>query len=213
MRMLRTTLGNAVWIETALHDALWPALVDLTQFEFNVIVMNARDAMAEGGAIIIGTTNVTMGAPVRPGDPPAGEYVAATVSDTESGMQPDVLAKAFEPFFTTKPVGRGSGLGLSQVYGFTRQSGGGAAHRAGAVGKGRTSLYLPRARRTTSMEVAARPHKHHRDAALAILVVDDDTDVRGVTASMLADLGYNVVEAGSGAAALDRTTVRQQLNS
>ena len=105
--------------------------MDPTQIELVILnlAINARDAMEGGGSLTVETANVRLGAPQRPEEPPAGEYVMVAVADTGSGMPPEVAAKAFEPFFTTKPVGKGSGLGLAQVYGFAKQSGGGVSHR------------------------------------------------------------------------------------
>ncbi len=141
---------------------------------------------------------------VRPEEPAAGDYVEICVTDTGSGMTPEVRAKAFEPFFTTKEIGKGSGLGLSQILGFAKQSGGGVRIDS-RPGEGTLiCIYVPRA--------DAAPEKQddngHRVDARAltgtrILLVDDDSAVRAVTAEALRDLGYDVIEAGSGAAALD----------
>jgi CheY-like chemotaxis protein len=153
---------------------------------------------------LISTGNVTMPPPERPEQPPAGEHVIVSVTDTGSGMTDEVLAHAFEPFFTTKDVGKGSGLGLSQVFGLAKQSGGGVTIDT-AVGQGTTiTVYLPRATSAalapaaavTAPKAAPRPD-------LVVLVVDDDDAVREITAGILLDLGYRVFEAGSGGAALD----------
>ncbi len=121
--LLQSSIGGAVRIETTLQPDLWPALVDATQIELVILnlAINARDAMAVGGRLAIETANVSVtGAPTRPEQPAPGAYVMVAVSDTGTGMTPDVLARVFEPFFTTKEVGKGSGLGLAQVYGFVK---------------------------------------------------------------------------------------------
>jgi signal transduction histidine kinase len=144
--MLLTTLGGGISIEIKLNDALWRGFADATQLELIVLnlAINARDAMQGSGTITIGTDNVTLGKPVRAEEPPAGDYVELTVSDNGVGMTPDILAKVFEPFFTTKDVGKGSGLGLSQVLGLTQQLGGGVRIDS-EPGRGTVvRVYLPR---------------------------------------------------------------------
>lgn len=204
--LLQSTIGGSVRLETVLNPDLWPALVDPTQIEMIILnlAINARDAMGVGGGLTVETANVTLRHPQKPEEPAAGEYVALIVSDTGSGMTPEVLAKAFEPFFTTKGPGRGSGLGLAQVYGFAKQSGGGVGIDT-AVGKGTSiKVYLPRAAAITAdigdEQPAAPDHAVHGQT---ILIVDDDVAVREVTASLLTELGYQVIEAGSGKAGLD----------
>ena len=205
--LLQSTMGGSIRIETKLHRGLWSALVDPTQLELAVLnlAINARDAMQVGGRLAVHTENVRLGPALYPEDPPAGDYVAICVSDTGTGMTEEVRAKVFEPFFTTKEIGKGSGLGLSQVLGFAKQSGGGVRIES-TVGEGTAvHIYLPRTKakaagesRSTATAAAA---KGARDAY--ILLVDDDHAVREVTSTMLRDLGYSVVEAGSGGAALD----------
>jgi signal transduction histidine kinase len=125
--LLQSTIGGTITIDTRLDETLWSALVDPTQLELAVLnlAINARDAMDVGGHLLVKTANVTVEHPTYPEEPPAGDYVAVCVSDNGSGMSGEVRQKAFEPFFTTKEVGKGSGLGLSQVLGFAKQSGGG----------------------------------------------------------------------------------------
>ncbi|BBK32939.1 PAS domain S-box-containing protein [Stella humosa] len=206
--LLQSTLGGSVRLRRMLAPDLWPALVDPTQIELIILnlAINARDAMRVGGSLTISTANTTLAAEHRrPEEPGPGEYVMLSVMDTGTGMTPDVLAKAFEPFFTTKKVGEGSGLGLAQVYGFAKQSGGGVAIDTEA-GQGTTiRVYLPRADGE-----AVRPVARIADARAdgsgdgrTILVVDDDAAVREVTASRLRELGYQVIEAGSGGRALE----------
>jgi signal transduction histidine kinase len=145
--MLQTTIGAAIAIEIDLHDALWPAFADATQLELAVLnlAINARDALPNGGTIVIATCNAVLGAPERAEDPKPGDYVELSVTDTGTGIAENVLARVFEPFFTTKEVGKGSGLGLSQVLGLTQQLGGGVRIDS-EPGKGTTiRIYLPRA--------------------------------------------------------------------
>lgn len=204
--LLQSALGGSVAISTIFGPGLWYALIDPTQIELIVLnlVINARDAIAVGGSITLETANATVGSPEKPEEPPPGEYVVISVTDTGSGMTKEVLAKAFEPFFTTKEIGRGSGLGLSQVLGFAKQSGGGMRIET-RMGEGTSvKVYLPR----TTIDVAeastvsvAPIRRHHKGAV--ILLVDDDSAVREVTASMLRELGYVILEVGSGGAALD----------
>lgn len=204
--LLRSTMGGSVHLRTDLQPDLWPAMIDPTQIELVILnlAINARDAMAVGGTLTVRTANVVLGEPDRAEDPPAGEYVLVEVRDTGEGMSPEIQAKVFEPFFTTKEVGKGSGLGLSQVYGLAKQSGGGVRIES-APGEGASvQVYLPRsdtAPVAVEPEVANTSFAHAAD--VTVLVVDDDAAVREVTASFLADLGYKVMEAGSGGAALE----------
>ena len=202
--LLRSTLGSAVRIETTLQRDLWPAMVDATQLELVILnlAINSRDAMPGGGQITVGTANSSAGDAGRPGDLGAGDFVVVSVADTGTGMSEEVLAHAFEPFFTTKAVGGGTGLGLSQVYGFARQSGGSVKVDT-APGRGTTvSVYVPRATR--------QPGERAAEAAIAtpvrkdttILVVDDDRDVRRLAVAGLESLGYMILEGESGQDAL-----------
>ena len=205
--LLRSTMGGAVRLETILRPDVWPALADETQIEMVILnlAINARDAMSVGGNLSIETANIVLGEPSLPEEPAAGEYVMVCVSDTGSGMPEEVLARAFEPFFTTKEVGKGSGLGLPQVYGFAKQSGGGVKIET-ANGEGTSvKVYLPRAAVRASSELKSAGESDRLEArqATLVLVVDDDSAVREVTVSMLQELGYSVLEAGSGGAALD----------
>ena len=205
--LLQSTMGGSIHIETARHGGLWPALVDPTQLELALLnlAINARDAMQVGGTLRVATANANLGPPQSAEAPPAGEYVIVSVSDTGTGMTDEVRAKVFEPFFTTKEVGKGSGLGLSQVLGFAKQSGGGVEIES-ALGRGTTvHIYLPRAEAAAVRAglSAGRFAVEEALSNLTILLVDDDNAVREVTRAMLEQLGYKVVEAGSGGAALD----------
>ena len=205
--LLQSTMGGSIHIETMLKHGLWCALVDSTQLELAVLnlAINARDAMEVGGTLKVEIENVTLGPATYPEEPPAGDYVSIRVSDSGTGMPEEIRAKVFEPFFTTKEPGKGSGLGLSQVLGFAKQSGGGVRIDS-RVGEGTSVyVYLPRAggERVDERPVAARISAAGAFAGASILLVDDDNAVREVTRAMLHELGYAVLEAGSGGAALD----------
>ena len=204
--LLQSTLGGSIRISSSLQPHLWSAMVDPTQLELALLnlAINARDAMGVGGTLAVDTANVTLGAPVAPEEPPAGDYVAVRVIDSGTGMPEDVRQKVFEPFFTTKEVGKGSGLGLSQVLGFAQQSGGGVSIESRAGEGTAVSIYLPRTdRRPQSGLAASLPRLAEGGGEAYILLVDDDNGVREVTATMLRELGYHVHEVGSGGAALD----------
>ena len=215
--MLQSAIGGSVQIQPpSLANDLWPAMIDPTQIELVILnlAINSRDAMEVGGSLTVSTANVVRPEPTHPEEPAAGEYVMVAVSDTGSGMTPDVLARAFEPFFTTKEIGKGSGLGLSQVFGLAKQSGGGVSIDT-EVGRGTTiKVFLPRA--SSGPVEEAEPSavlRHASDSDLVVLVVDDDDAVREVTAGFLSDLGYGVVQAGSGGAALDRAEQHDRIDA
>ncbi len=202
--LLRHTLGGLVQVETALDPALWPALTDATQLELVLLnlAINARDAMPGGGVLQIVTRNATDAA--GPDDLEPAEYVMITVTDTGTGMTAEVLARAFEPFFTTKEVGRGSGLGLAQAYGFARQSGG-TMRLKSVLGRGTTvELFL---RRAETLPRPDRPAAAQAETALrpakAFILVDDEPDIRAVTAEFLRNAGHAVEEAANGHQALE----------
>jgi CheY-like chemotaxis protein len=205
--LLQRTLGGTVQVATAPAAKLWPALVDPTQIELVILnlAINARDAMASGGTVRISTRNVTASELRREAALPTGDYVCVAVCDDGEGMPPAVLERACEPFFTTKEPGKGSGLGLSQAYGVARQSGGDIVIDS-EVGKGTTvEIYLPRSR---VKSLARAPHQQSTEAAtdhrgVTILVVDDQPDVRDVAVAHLEALGYHVVYAENGGAALE----------
>ena len=204
--LMQSTIGGTVRIETRLGADVWPALVDPTQLELAVLnlAINARDAMEVGGTLEVSTANVTLGRPRDPEEPAPGEYVEICVRDDGSGMRPEVREKVFEPFFTTKAIGKGSGLGLSQVLGFAKQSGGGIRLDTRPGEGTAVHVYLPRAEGVGT--VAEQTPPENRSAAprgARILLVDDDNAVREVTAAMLHDLGYLITEADSGNAALE----------
>jgi signal transduction histidine kinase/ActR/RegA family two-component response regulator len=207
--LLRRTVGPNVRIDRRLERPLWPALADSRQMELVILnlAINARDAMPGGGAITIETANVAAADPHRPAGLPAGDYVLLAVSDTGSGMTPEVLAKCLEPFFTTKEIGKGSGLGLSVVHGIATQSGGAVEIRS-EPGQGTcVRVYLPRAAAELAPDHGSAPSGSQEagDEPLAarVLLVDDDPDVREVLAAQLKDFGCSVVEAPNGDAALE----------
>jgi PAS domain S-box-containing protein len=203
--LMQSTLGRSIAVEMTLADGLWPALVDPTQIELIILnlAINARDAMPDGGTLTIATANVSRRDAERPEEPPAGDYVAVSVSDTGSGMSEAVLARAFEPFFTTKEIGKGSGLGLAQVFGFAKQSGGGVRIDT-AVGRGTTvSVFLPRGLPAAAVPTQQTASEPASVAGRRILVLDDEDAVRAVTADTLRDAGCHVVEAADAQSALD----------
>jgi signal transduction histidine kinase/CheY-like chemotaxis protein len=205
--LLRRTLGESVRVDNALTRDVWPIAVDANQLENALInlAVNGRDAMPEGGSLVIQTGNAHLDHVLRgPDDAAPGDYVVIAVTDTGAGMDKDVLSKAVEPFFTTKGIGKGSGLGLSQVYGFVRQSGG-RLDIESEPGRGTTvKLFLPRltASQRPPEPRAELPVAVHTPMDGVILVVEDEDDVRAQVVAVLRDLGYTVFEAADAAAAL-----------
>lgn len=204
--LLAHTLGGLVELEWSLGDDLWRAYADPAQLELALmnLIINARDAMPDGGTISISAENRTTAADQVPGLS-AGDYVLFAVSDTGCGMPPDVLEQVMEPFFTTKEVGKGTGLGLSMVYGFAKQSGG-AFNISSALGRGtRAEIWLPRAGAGATAEAEARADGRPESevSPLRVLLVDDHEGVRKTTAALLRDLGHVVVEAADGSQAVE----------
>jgi PAS domain S-box-containing protein len=198
--MLASSIG-AAQLATTIGPDVWPVKVDASELELSLVnlVINARDAMPNGGVIAITAENVTLARADTKAEV-EGDFVALRVTDTGSGIAPDVLEKVFDPFFTTKQVNKGSGLGLSQVHGFAHQSGG-TVTIASTLGRGTTvTLYLPRGR---GDGIAAAGEVEVESArGGAVLVVDDNPEVAEVSASMLEQLGYQVQRAGDAAGAL-----------
>ncbi|MBY6239949.1 response regulator [Methylosinus sp. Sm6] len=207
--MLRRTLGEQVRLEAVFAGGLWRAFVDPSQLETTILnlALNARDAMPEGGKLTIETSNAYLEEEyaAREVGIPAGQYVLVAVTDTGAGMSREVSERAFDPFFTTKPAGRGTGLGLSQVYGFVRQSGGHVKIYS-EPGHGTTvKIYLPRHHGALETPDPVAPHARttpRGERRETILVVEDDARVRALTADTLTELGYSVLEAEGAAAAL-----------
>ncbi|WP_159348075.1 PAS domain-containing protein [Roseomonas harenae] len=192
--LLRRTLGEQIGLETLLDTALWPAHTDANQLESAILnlAINARDAMPDGGHLYIATGRETLEADGK--EVAAGDYVAIRVSDTGVGMPPDVLAKAFDPFFTTKPIGQGTGLGLSMIYGFAKQSRGHVRVRS-APGQGTAfTLLLPRAQLSGKTGAAAEGAAPQGKGE-TVLVVEDDATVRLLVVEVLEELGYRYLEA------------------
>ena len=205
--LIRRTVGPAIHIEVVGAGGLWATLVDPNQLENALLnlCLNARDAMPEGGRLTIETANKWLDERVaRDRDIAPGQYVSLCVTDTGTGMAPDVAAHAFDPFFTTKPLGQGTGLGLSMIYGFARQSGGQTCIYS-EVGKGTTMcLYLPRHDEDPNFDDGAKlpkPSESFGDGEV-VLVVDDEPSIRMLIADVLADTGYSVIEASDGPAGL-----------
>ncbi|EGH73653.1 hybrid sensor histidine kinase/response regulator [Pseudomonas syringae] len=198
--LIARTVGPEIEIKVVAHDDLWPALIDHAQLESSLLnlCLNARDAMPNGGRIIIETANASLEECTDPDHGiPAGEHLSIRVTDTGIGMSPDIAAKAFEPFFTTKAIGAGTGLGLSMVYGFVRQSGG-QIRVESVEGQGTSVvMHLPRytadnAPRAVEPEVIEEPPHHTGET---VLVVDDEPSVRMLVAEVISGLGYNCLEA------------------
>ncbi|HEV2099019.1 MAG TPA: CHASE domain-containing protein, partial [Stellaceae bacterium] len=203
--MLSRSLRTDIEMTVDIPEQLWPVAIDPAEFELAVlnIGVNARDAMPEGGRFRITASNVTCRPGNLQGEGLTGDFVAVNFSDTGTGMSADVLAQAFEPYFTTKGAGLGSGLGLSQVYGFAKQSGGSATIDS-APGKG-TSVKLLLLRATSVVGLARAPSPDGAVIGTAsdrILFVEDDAEVAEVTAELLRDIGYQPVEARDGDGAL-----------
>jgi PAS domain S-box-containing protein len=196
--LLRRTLGEQIELHSTLDANLWTAFIDANQLESAVLnlAINARDAMPDGGRLTIETRNAQLGEAYASSqeDVEAGDFVVVSVSDTGAGMPPDVVAKAVDPFFTTKPVGAGTGLGLSMIYGFARQSRGHLRIHS-EVGRGTTvNLFLPRAmQEAVVLDVPATEAPRGRGET--ILVVEDDTTVRLIISEVLEELGYDVLVA------------------
>jgi CheY-like chemotaxis protein len=205
--LIRRTVGPAVAVEVVGAAGLWPALVDPPQLENALLnlCINARDAMPDGGRITVETANKWLDdRAARDRDLPAGQYLSLCVTDTGTGMSPEVAARAFDPFFTTKPIGQGTGLGLSMIYGFARQSGG-QVRIYSEPGQGTTMcIYLPRhygdaTRESASPDLAQAPRAGLGET---VLIVDDEPSVRMLVTDVLEDLGYTAIEAADAVAGL-----------
>jgi len=205
--LVRRTVGPSIAVETVAAGGLWRTSIDPNQLEnaYLNLCINARDAMPDGGRLTVETANKWLdNHAARERDLPPGQYVTLCVSDTGSGMPKDVIERAFDPFFTTKPLGEGTGLGLSMVYGFVRQSGG-QARIYSEVGQGTmVCLYLPRhhgkdEERAADAEVTEPQHAQDGET---VLVVDDEPAVRMLITEVLGDLDYQAIEAEDGPSGL-----------
>ncbi len=214
--LLRRTIGERIDLEIVASDGLWYTLCDPNQLESALLnlAINARDAMPSGGKLTILTENAQIEG--VDADTPAllpGDYIRIDVSDTGTGMSPEVVARAFDPFFTTKPIGQGTGLGLSMIYGFARQSNGHVLidSRQG-VGTS-VRLYLPRHHGDVAMERAASiAAEEHAATGETVLVVEDEPVVRGVIVETLQDQGYRVLEAVDGPSGLNMLRLKQRID-
>ncbi len=205
--LLRRTLGENIEIVTTIAPGLWPAFADLNQLDNAIlnVAINARDAMEGRGLLTITANNFTAEAHKDDPEIAAGDYVLLAITDSGKGIDREILDRVFEPFFSTKPTGQGTGLGLSQVYGFVKQTGGHVRIES-VPGQGTTvKLYLPRAQ---SEDVLAEPEPRAVERALpgpagTVLVVEDDAEVRGYSAEILRDLGFEVRVTENAAQALE----------
>ncbi|HZP66097.1 MAG TPA: PAS domain S-box protein [Rudaea sp.] len=214
--MLHRSLGETISVETVRGAGLWTVEADPNELEAAILnlALNARDAMPDGGHLTLETCNAhiddayaAVNAEVLP-----GQYVSISISDTGTGMDADTLAHAFEPFFTTKPAGHGTGLGLSQVYGFVKQSGGHVKIYS-EPGEGTTvKIYLPRLTRTSESHEDPVERPLPEGEKETILVVEDDDQVRAVSAEVLGDLGYRILEAPDGPSALRILETERQID-
>jgi signal transduction histidine kinase/DNA-binding response OmpR family regulator len=204
---LQRSVGPEIDVRVDGTADVWPTLLDRNQFENALLnlCINARDAMPGGGRIAVEAENRVLDEDAaRESDLEPGDYVRVTVTDTGTGMSPETIARAFDPFFTTKPIGEGTGLGLSMVYGFVRQSGGQVRIRS-AEGKGTSiELQFPRHQgEEQEAEVLAAPHpEHEKSHGETVMVVDDEMVIRMLVVEQLEELGYTTVEAGDGVSAL-----------
>ena len=205
--MIRRTMGPAIIVEVVAAGGLWTTLVDPSQLENALLnlCINARDAMPDGGRLTIETANKWLDDRAGRGRELApGQYVTLCVSDTGSGMTPEVIRRAFDPFYTTKPTGMGTGLGLSMVYGFVRQSAGQARIYSEPGQGAMVCLYLPRHLGGDNAEPAAEPNAlPHAEQSKTVLVVDDEPTVRMLVTDVLQDLGYAAIEAADGPSGLE----------
>lgn len=216
--LLRRTLSESIQLKIVASEGLPLTLCDPNQLESAILnlAINARDAMPEGGRLTIETAVATLNRDYASTeqDVSPSQYLTVCVSDTGTGMPPDVLAQAFDPFFTTKPIGEGTGLGLSMVYGFARQSEG-HVQISSEVGKGtHVRIYLPRHHGQIEGEVAASglSEAHRAEAGEAVLVVEDEPIVRALILEVLADLGYQALEAVDGPSGLKILESRQRID-
>jgi len=204
--LMERTLGASISLESEVAPGLWPAFVDQGELENAILnlIINARDAMAEGGKVFVSIRNVgleeskvTSGASLTPGD-----YVAITVQDTGTGIPADMLETVFEPFFTTKDIGKGSGVGLSMVHGFVVQSGGGVALESKEGVGTKLTLYLPRTKEDLAVETVQEPVQPVKESSSErIMIIEDDPEVRDIATIMLQQVGFEVIDGDDGSRA------------
>ncbi len=216
--LLRRTLGETIQVETVLAGGLWPVHADPEQLESALVnlAVNARDAMPDGGKLTIETANSELDERYarQHEEVTAGQYVAICITDTGAGMTPEVIEHAFEPFFTTKEVGRGTGLGLSQVFGFVKQSAGHVKIYS-EIGQGTTvKIYLPRYS-GASVQPAVTATQEEMPLAKPgelILVVEDELRVRRMSVDSLIELGYSVIDAANANEALELLAIHPNIS-
>jgi len=216
--LLRRTIGPLHALEIVTAGGLWTTLCDPNQLESAILnlAINARDAMPDGGKLTIETANAYLDDTYAAAQPDlrSGQYVAICITDTGTGMPPDVIERVFEPFFTTKPLGQGTGLGLSMVYGFAKQSEG-HVRIYSEVGQGTTiRIYLPRYRGTAQEEPSEVSFAEvpRAEAGETVLVVEDEPVIRNLIIEVLQDLGYRALEASDGPAGLKVLQSRQRID-
>jgi CheY-like chemotaxis protein len=214
--LLRRTIGETIDLEIVASGDLWCTLCDPNQLESALLnlAINARDAMPDGGKLTIATANARLDSVTA--DTPAlepGDYICIDVTDSGVGMSTEVAARAFDPFFTTKPIGQGTGLGLSMIYGFARQSNGHVTIDS-RIGQGTSiKLYLPRHRGDIAAENASAVRAaEHAATGETVLVVEDEPVVRGVILEMLHDQGYRTLEAVDGPSGLRILRTNQRID-
>jgi CheY-like chemotaxis protein len=201
---LSGSLHVNIELATDVPGTTWPVSVDKSELELALVnlVVNARDAMPGGGRISISAENVTLAAPDSP-DGMSGDFVALRVSDTGSGIPPELLPRVVEPFFTTKDADKGTGLGLSQVYGFAHRSGG-TVQITSEIDRGtKVTIYLPRSRAAVTTPSPEDTAQYMASGNRTILVVEDNLDVKNVAVSLLQELGYQTIAVESATEALD----------
>jgi len=202
--LVKRAIGEDIDVTVDFAEEIWPTILDPAQFESAVLnlALNARDAMPEGGSLAVGLANVSIADSALAGDEmPFGDYVVFSLSDTGCGMAPAIAARAFDPFFTTKDEGQGTGLGLSMVYGFVKQTGG-EIKIASEIGKGTTiRLFFPKCSKVTAAPDDA-PEPSLQTGTETILVVEDDDKLRATTVGVLKDLGYEILQASDGPSAI-----------
>ena len=215
--LLQRSINESIQLNMQLHDPLWVAEADPNQLESALLnlALNARDAMPDGGRLVVETRNRHLDNVFTAayGTLTPGDYVELNVSDTGCGMPENVISRAFDPFFTTKPVGQGTGLGLSMIYGFAQQSRGHVTIQS-AVGNGTTvNLYLPRFRGDlTQSQPTQVPHAPEAKAGETVLIVEDDPAVRVLVSAVLSELGYAFVEAGDADSAVPILDSEQRID-
>lgn len=213
--LIGRTVGPNIAVEVVGAAGLWPTMVDAPQLENAVLnlAINARDAMPSGGKLIIETANKWLDErAAQERDIPAGQYVSVCVTDTGVGMSPEVVARAFDPFFTTKPIGQGTGLGLSMIYGFARQSGG-QVRIYTELGKGTTMcIYLPRFIGASDEIEPASLHPTEKGFGETVMIVDDEATVRMLVNEVLTENSYNVLEAYDAASAMKMLSATRSID-